>query len=373
MGYGSLVGNPEGSQPSYVDAYNLTTFNIVTPGLIKSSAEGISINSHLDIYKVTNTVKPDQYFLLQQRKFGASDSCDQGMFKEFSSSANAATGGILIYHIDMSVPMDDIFVNYKNTHFRAGIEEAHGYPFHLEQVNYNMGGLDDLWGITKHQFSGTTNPSSGLYSAFTTDMIPPDQNTESGISINDIQWNGGLGTTTLNVSLPESANTYTINVSAGVGGSVGGGGIYEEGASVAVTATASPGYKFEGWYENSVKKSGDLTYEFTASSDMNLEAKFVVKSLYGDFTGNGIVDAVDVLWIQRYIACERNLTNMLDKYLTTIKTFQPLMGDFTNNGTVDGTDILWMQRYIVSDRNVEKMLNTYFTTINFNHLSTNGQ
>jgi uncharacterized alpha-E superfamily protein len=90
--------------------------------------------------------------------------------------------------------------------------------------------------------------------------------------------------------------------------------------------------------------------------------------VYGDFTCNGVVDATDILWMQRYIASERDIPRMLRTYSTTLTEFNESAADFTNNGLIDATDILWMQRYIASERNIERMLKTYGTTIDFSHI-----
>ena len=70
---------------------------------------------------------------------------------------------------------------------------------------------------------------------------------------------------------------YLINVHAGTqGGTVAGSGTYEKGSNVQITATADPGYVFQGWYENNVKIfDAESTYSFLVTSSRTLEAKFV--------------------------------------------------------------------------------------------------
>jgi hypothetical protein len=68
---------------------------------------------------------------------------------------------------------------------------------------------------------------------------------------------------------------YTINATAATGGMVTGGGEYEKGNEVTLTATPDKNYLFNGWYENNVKISGiGATYTFTANNDRYLVAKF---------------------------------------------------------------------------------------------------
>ena len=73
---------------------------------------------------------------------------------------------------------------------------------------------------------------------------------------------------------------YNVSVSANPtnGGSVSGGGIYSQGASCTVSATASSGYSFFSWTENGVLVSTDPTYSFYVTENRNLVANFVPAS-----------------------------------------------------------------------------------------------
>ena len=70
--------------------------------------------------------------------------------------------------------------------------------------------------------------------------------------------------------------TYTVSVSANPtqGGSVTGGGTYQEGASCTVMATASNGYTFNNWTENGNVVSTNANYTFTVNGNRNLVAHF---------------------------------------------------------------------------------------------------
>lgn len=84
-------------------------------------------------------------------------------------------------------------------------------------------------------------------------------------------------TATFTVTIVEPVvPTYTISVSANpaVGGTVTGGGTYNENASVTVTATANNYYTFVKWTENGEQVSTDASYTFTATSDRTLVAEF---------------------------------------------------------------------------------------------------
>ena len=81
-----------------------------------------------------------------------------------------------------------------------------------------------------------------------------------------------------------SVDTYTIAVfaSPSAGGTVSGGGEFEENTSVTVSATANSGYSFVKWTKNGEQVSTDASYTFTATSDRTLVAEFkeVVYTVY---------------------------------------------------------------------------------------------
>lgn len=73
---------------------------------------------------------------------------------------------------------------------------------------------------------------------------------------------------------PTPKPTYTINVSTAEGGTASGGGEYEQGSSVTLTATPENGYRFIAWTENDEQISTDENYTFIADRDRTLVAKF---------------------------------------------------------------------------------------------------
>jgi hypothetical protein len=75
---------------------------------------------------------------------------------------------------------------------------------------------------------------------------------------------------------------YTVNVSANpaVGGTVNGGGTYNQGQSCTVTATANTGYTFTNWTENGTVVSTQANYTFTVNNDRTLVANFTQPQNY---------------------------------------------------------------------------------------------
>ncbi len=90
---------------------------------------------------------------------------------------------------------------------------------------------------------------------------------------------------------------YLIQVSANPteGGTVTGGGTYQEGQSCTVTAVPANGYAFTWWYEmisdegggSYVPVSSDANYSFTVNGDCTLQAKF-------SYIGGGSQEYIDL-------------------------------------------------------------------------------
>ena len=67
---------------------------------------------------------------------------------------------------------------------------------------------------------------------------------------------------------------WTVTVNAGNGGSVSGGGTFEENTQVTVTATPNSDYHFVRWTENGAEVSTSASYSFTLTADRTLTAVF---------------------------------------------------------------------------------------------------
>lgn len=73
---------------------------------------------------------------------------------------------------------------------------------------------------------------------------------------------------------PISVTRYTITVTSDTGGTVSGGGTYDENQQVTITATPASGYRFVEWRENGVKVSENSSYSVTASGNRTFTAVF---------------------------------------------------------------------------------------------------
>ncbi len=135
-------------------------------------------------------------------------------------------------------------------------------------------------------------------------------------------------------------DTYTITVSSdpAEGGNVTGGGAYQPGQEITVTATASEGYYFVNWTEDDQEISTDSIYTFTVDGPRTLVANF---GLYGDVVGNGHVDVGDVILVLRHIA---GLVDIATEYGPEASVRARVSG---NTGEVNVGDAILILRYIV--------------------------
>lgn len=74
---------------------------------------------------------------------------------------------------------------------------------------------------------------------------------------------------------------WTVTVTAGDGGTVSGGGTFEENSTVTVTAVPDSGCRFIRWMENGAQVSTDESYAFPLTGDRNLTAEFARNSSGG--------------------------------------------------------------------------------------------
>ena len=96
------------------------------------------------------------------------------------------------------------------------------------------------------------------------------------------------GNRTLVANFQAQPQQYTINVSANPtnGGSVTGGGSYDQGTNCTVRATANTGYTFTNWTENGNVVSTQASYTFTVNGNRTLVANFTQQQFTITATAN---------------------------------------------------------------------------------------
>ncbi|WP_265446852.1 InlB B-repeat-containing protein [Acetivibrio straminisolvens] len=69
---------------------------------------------------------------------------------------------------------------------------------------------------------------------------------------------------------------YSITATSGAGGTVTGGGKYNSGSTITLTAVPDTNYIFDGWYENNIKiDNAGEKYSFVVAENRTIEARFV--------------------------------------------------------------------------------------------------
>ena len=94
-----------------------------------------------------------------------------------------------------------------------------------------------------------------------------------------------------NALTPQITKQYTLTATAGVGGSVTGGGTFASGTQVSLTATPTSGYSFTGWSNGST--TNPLTV--TLNSNTSITANFELMPTYTlsvKVEGGGLVSSV---------------------------------------------------------------------------------
>ncbi|MBR3427442.1 MAG: T9SS type A sorting domain-containing protein [Bacteroidales bacterium] len=96
------------------------------------------------------------------------------------------------------------------------------------------------------------------------------------------------GNRTLVAQFQALPQNYTISVSANPtnGGTVSGGGTYQQGQQCTVHATANTGYTFTNWTENGNVVSTNANYSFTVTSNRTLVANFTAQTYTITATAN---------------------------------------------------------------------------------------
>lgn len=97
----------------------------------------------------------------------------------------------------------------------------------------------------------------------------------SNISIGN--YNDPLSSATIHFNSMDISN-HTVTVSASGNGTVTGGGRYEDGEYATVTAIASSGENFLGWYMGNTMVSSDVEYRFLVNKDVTIIAKFTTNT-----------------------------------------------------------------------------------------------
>src|SRR5438093_3040538 len=147
MGGGSWNGNPRGTSASQFSAWSKIKLGWVTPievtsALLTQPIRAVENNSAVYRLTVKGTTNGDEYFLVENREDIGYDSAQPG------------TGGLLIWHVDDSVPNND-----NEAHRLLDVEEAdEGGPDGDHPTD-----AGDRWASDATGWGPDTNPNSNGY------------------------------------------------------------------------------------------------------------------------------------------------------------------------------------------------------------------
>ena len=157
---------------------------------------------------------------------------------------------------------------------------------YIQDINVGGGGTSYNITVSANPTNGGTVSGGGTYQQGQSCTVHATAN--NGFTFTNWTENGNVVSTQANYTFTVTGNrtlvanfqsqqqTYTITVSANPsnGGSVTGGGSYQQGQSCTVSATAATGYTFLRWTENGTQVSTNPNYTFTVTGNRTLVAQF---------------------------------------------------------------------------------------------------
>jgi hypothetical protein len=208
-----------------------------------------------------------------------------------SGSSGAGSGSVLI--------VADPYTQTSQS--RTGTIEVAGQQIYVTQRGYQLSVSPEVAQVSSNAGAGEVGvaaPLTAVWEAITT---------EDWITI--IGGNSGIGSGTLRYSVAEnttgaprtgriiiSGTEYTItqvsdlrvSVTAGIGGTVNGGGSYQTNATAILTATADSGYVFSHWTGGAVGSANP--FSLSVDSDKDITAHFIPLSAASAFEEAGRSD-----------------------------------------------------------------------------------
>lgn len=178
----------------------------------------------------------------------------------------------------------------------TGLERNTTYHYRAYSINSEGNiayGADDTFTTREHSVTLVANPTaggavSGSYASLENNQYTAVATPNVGYTFTN--WTEGSTVVSTNTSYSFDVsndhtlqanftiNTYTITVAANPTGygTVAGGGTYNYGTEVTLTATPNTGYDFVNWTLNGVAVSGEDQYTITVSDNANYVANFEI-------------------------------------------------------------------------------------------------
>lgn len=142
---------------------------------------------------------------------------------------------------------------------------------------------------------GSVSPSTGTYNSGSTVTITATAN--SGYLFDS--WSNGSTDNPLTITIDSNtslsasfieAPSFTISLFTTLGGSVSGGGTFDQGQTITISAIPESGYKFTGWSDG----SGDQTRDIPVIQDLSLTANFSPLSWEESLGSENLQNSTDV-------------------------------------------------------------------------------
>ena len=157
---------------------------------------------------------------------------------------------------------------------------------YIQDINVGGGGGSYTITVSANPSNGGTVTGGGSYNQGQSCSVSATAN--NGFTFTNWTENGSVVSTQANYTFTVTGNrnlvanfqgqqqSYTITVSANPtnGGTVTGGGSYNQGQQCTVSATPATGYTFLRWTENGTQVSTNTNYTFTVTGNRNLVAQF---------------------------------------------------------------------------------------------------
>ena len=217
-----------------------------------------------------------------------------------SPSAGGTTSGAGTFATGSSVTVTATpatgysFVNW--TEAGIAVSTSAGYNFNISSnrtlvANFALPAAQYTIVLTSNPSIGGTTSGGGTFNTGTSDTVKAIANTgyafvnwtENGlvVSANANYDFSVIQNRTLVANFALNTGKYTVTLSSNplAGGTTSGGGSFNSGASVNVTATANTGYTFTNWTENFIEVSTIANYSFTLTGNRTLVANFTQSSV----------------------------------------------------------------------------------------------
>jgi len=292
MAHGSWNGDPPGNCPPHHNMYTKIDFGWVTPIELPFPMAVTMLNAEENpvAYQI-NTTTFGEYYLLENRQQIKFDSYIPG-------------NGLIIYHVHSEIEHYEINATHPQRMYPVCASAA--YPMPTEDPE-TYGEINS---------DGCPFPGSSNNTSFTDDTVPAMRswaNAKTNNPINDITNINKV--VTFNFVTVETV-TITVSANPTEAGTVSGGGIYDVGQTVTVTATENIGYQFINWTEGGAEVSKNSSYSFTATVNRTLVANFEKTTLYeviarmddnkhGYTEGSGMYEANDTARVEAISECHR--------------------------------------------------------------------